>query len=143
MHRPPLWKRRIAMGTFPESWPPHVERFGDGPTPESHIHFRHVRKANLEYVRKAHRRLQSWSRRLARAERTERRLYFGELPDSPDSCCYAPSTIEGDEDDYDCGAFSDRADLRDQLSQTCSSITAESWSQMPHQSWQTSCWEHS
>ena len=51
--------------------------FGEGPTAESYIHFRRVRKQNLEYVRRAHGRLQSWSRRLACAElRTEQRPYY-------------------------------------------------------------------
>ena len=47
---------------------------------------RRVRKQNLEYLLKAHRRLQSCIRRMARAELlTKERLWFGELPDSPSS----------------------------------------------------------
>ena len=47
-------------------------------------------------------------RRLARTElRIEQRLYIGELPYSPDSSVYAPSTNEGDEDDFDYGTFVD------------------------------------
>ena len=49
----------------------------------SFIHFTGVRQQNLEYVRRAHRRLQS-GRRLGRADvRTEQRFYFCELLDSP------------------------------------------------------------
>ena len=63
-----------------------ISRFGDGPTAESRIHFRCVRKQNIEYVRRVHSRVENWSRRLARAElRTEQRLYFCELSDSLDS----------------------------------------------------------
>ena len=73
---------------------------------QSYVHFRRVGKQHLEFVRKTHRSLQSWCRRLARAElRTEQRLYFGELPASPDSIVYAPSTNESDEDDFDYGAL--------------------------------------
>ena len=105
-----------------------ISRFGDGPTAESRIHFRCVRKQNIEYVRRVHSRVENWSRRLARAElRTEQRLYFCELSDSLDSSIYAPSINESDEDDFDCGALIDRADQRDQLSQACSSITTQSW----------------
>ena len=35
-------------------------RFGDGPMTESNIHVRRVGHQNLEYVRKAHRRVPSW-----------------------------------------------------------------------------------
>ena len=53
-----------------------ISRFGDGPTAESYVHFWSVRNPKLEYVQRAHRRVQSWSRRLARAERrTEQGLY--------------------------------------------------------------------
>ena len=40
---------------------------------------------------------------------------------------YALSTNERDEDDLDYGALIDRADQRDQLSQTVLSITTQSW----------------
>ena len=41
---------------------------GEGPTAHSYAHTRSARKQNLEYMRKAHRREQSWHRRSARAE---------------------------------------------------------------------------
>ena len=41
--------------------------------------------------------------------RAKKRLWFCELPDSPDSSVCASSTNESDEDDFDCGAFNDRA----------------------------------
>ena len=44
-------------------------------------------------------------------------------------------------DDFHYGAFIDRADQRDQVSQTSLSITAQLWSQMPKQPWQTSWWD--
>ena len=67
-----------------------------------------------------------WTRRLVRAEfRTGQRLWFCELPDSPDSSEDAPSSNESDEDDFDYGAFIDRAtahaNQRNQLRQTDSS----------------------
>ena len=50
-------------------------------------------KQSGEYMSKAYRILQSLTRRLARAElRTEQRLWFCELPDSPGSSEYAPSS---------------------------------------------------
>ena len=56
-------------------------------------------KQNGDYM---YRRLQSWTRRLARAERqTKQSLWFCELPNSPDGSVYAPSTNESDEDDFD------------------------------------------
>ena len=71
-----------------------------------------VRKRNLEYVRRAHRRLQSWSRRLARAKtRTEKVSGFCESLDSPPSSHYAPRNHESDEDDFDNAALVDRAHL--------------------------------
>ena len=46
---------------------------------------------------KAHRRLQSWHRRMDRTElRSKERRWFYELPDSPDSCVHAPSSNESD-----------------------------------------------
>ena len=46
-----------------------------------------------EYMSKAYRILQSLTRRWARAElRTEQRIWFCELPDSPDNSEYAPSS---------------------------------------------------
>ena len=72
---------------------------------QSYIHFRHGRKQNLNYVRKAQRRLQRWCRSMVRAElRPEQRIYFGELHRQQS---YAPSTNEIDEDDFDYGAFID------------------------------------
>ena len=52
---------------------------------------------------------------MARAQvRTERRLRFGELPDSASSERNA-STSESDSEDFDYGAFLDRPDQRDQI----------------------------
>ena len=79
-----------------------------------------------EYMSKAFRRLQSWTRRLARAAlRIKQRLRVCELPDSPDSSEYAPFSNESDEDDFDCGTFIDgetaHANQRNQFHQTNSS----------------------
>ena len=84
----------------------HLTRYGERPLAQSYIHFSAVRRQNLEYMRKAHRRLLTWCRRLARAERRV------ELPDSPSSSVYAPSTTESDEDDFDYGAVIDRVNQR-------------------------------
>ena len=56
--------------------------FGEGTTAHSSDYFRKIRKQYLKHVRKAHRHLQCWSRRLARAQfQTEHRLWFSELSD--------------------------------------------------------------
>ena len=48
---------------------------------QKYLESRSMRKDNFKYVQRAHRRLQSWSRRMARAQRqTEQRLYYCELP---------------------------------------------------------------
>ena len=74
-------------------------------------------------------------------------VYIGELSDSPDSSVYVPSTIESGEDDLNYGALVDRADQRDQLSQTSLLITTKTWAYGPEQSWQGHWqyygWEHS
>ena len=68
---------------------------------------------------RACRRLQSSTQRLARAElRTEDRLCFCELPDSPDSSEYPPSSNESDEDDFDYGGATAYANQRNQVLQT-------------------------
>ena len=55
-----------------------------------YIGTRSVRKQNLMYVRKAHRRLNRLQRRSARAEiRTQEELGWCDLPDSPDGIHYA------------------------------------------------------
>ena len=78
------WKSKTYIAYKIAASARHLTRFGEGPTAQSRILARRVR--NLEYMRKVHRRLQSWSRRVARAElRTQQRLWFCELPDSPDS----------------------------------------------------------
>ena len=69
------------------------------------------------------------------------RQWFCELPDSASSEPYA-STSESDSDYFDYGALMDRHDQRDQLFQTGSSVSTESRSQRPNQSWQNHCWEH-
>ena len=85
-----------------------IWRFGGGPMAQSNLESRGARKDNLKHARRARRRLQSWSRRLARSEhRTEQGLHDWELPDWPDSSVYAPSTNESDEDDFDYGAVID------------------------------------
>ena len=62
----------------------HLARFGEGPMAQSYNHSGCAFKQNLEHVRKTHRRLRSWNRRVDRAELlTEERLWFCELPDSP------------------------------------------------------------
>ena len=70
----------------------HLTRFGDGPMSRSYICTTRVTGQNLEDMRKAHRRLHSWNRRMARAE-----------------------------------LRIDRANKRDQLPQTGSSATTQSW----------------
>ena len=55
---------------------------------------------------------------------------------SPDSIQEAPSSNERDEDDLVHEALIDRANPRDQLSQTGSSITPQSWTYGPNQAWQ-------
>ena len=62
-------------------------------------------------------------------------IYIGDLPDSPDSSVYSPSTNESDMDDFDYGALMDRNDQRAQVSQTQPSAHG-SRSQMQKQSWQ-------
>ena len=114
---PELWVLHdIFLDSEKDRWPNHTLTSS---TFESKI-------SNL--CERAHGRLQSWSRWLARAElRTEQRLYIGELPDSPDSSEHAPSTNESDEDDFGYGAFIDRANQRSKLKQTSSSTTTLSW----------------
>ena len=111
----------------------YLTRFGEGPMGQSYAHFRHLRKQHLEFVRRAHRILHSYGWRLARAElRTDE---------------HAPSTNEGNEDDFDYGALIDRVYQRDQVSQTSSTITAQAWSYGPTRSWgsgwQYCGWGHS
>ena len=65
-------------------------------------------------------------------------IYIGDLPDSPDSSVYSPSTNESDMDDFDYGALMDRNDQRAQVSQTQPSAHG-SRSQMQKQSWQVHC----
>ena len=118
---------------------------------QSYTRTRGVRRQNLENMRKAHRILQSWTQRMARADLwTKRRLWICELPDSPDSSYYAPSSNESD-DDFDYEAPIDRVDQRDQLIQTGSSTTTPSWANrswsQTDQSWQGRwqyfSWRHS
>ena len=94
--------RGLKIRTLSVSWFPREKfsRFGGGQMAQPYIHFWRVRRQNLDNVHKAQRRLQSWGRRLARAElRIEQRLYIGELPYLSDSSVCAPSTNEGDEDE--------------------------------------------
>ena len=88
---------------------------------------------------------------MVRAElRTKERLWICERPDSPDSSGYAPSSNESGEDDFDYVAVIHRANQRNQLPQTGSSTTSQSWA---GGSWQghrhhfvdvmhTTCWTH-
>ena len=74
----------------------------------SYAYTRSVRNQNLESMRKAHRILQSWHPRLARAElRTERSLWLCELPETPDRSVWAPSSNESDADNFVDGAVTD------------------------------------
>ena len=89
--------------TLPESCLPHVG-FHDSATVRgsNHTFTSGASDGITSNTCKAQRRLQSWSRRLARAEnQTRERLYMGELPDSPDSSVYAFPTNESDEADFD------------------------------------------
>ena len=93
-------------------------------------------KRNLEHLRNAHRRLQSWYERWnCAAHRTKHGLYIGELPDSPGSSVLVPSN-ETDSDDFDCGALMDRNDQRTSPSNATQSWSCGPRSQMPNQSWQ-------
>ena len=57
----------------------HLTRFGEGPMAQSYMYTRRVRRQHLGYMRKAHQILQSWHRRLARAELgTKQRLWLCE-----------------------------------------------------------------
>ena len=65
-----------------ESWQPTREnsRFGEGTIAHAKVHFRGGRQQSLAYVRRAHRRSQSWSRRFSHAElRTEQRLWSNQI----------------------------------------------------------------
>ena len=60
-----------------------ISRFDGGPMAQSYVDSRSTGKQKLGGVRRANRRFQNWSRRLACAElRIEERLYLCELPDS-------------------------------------------------------------
>ena len=83
--------------TFPELCLFTLTRFLEGPMAPSYTYTKRVRRQNLEYSRKAHRRLRSWHRRLPRAQfRTEQGLWFRVLPGSTDSNVYVPSSNESD-----------------------------------------------
>ena len=104
----------------------------------SYVHLRRVRKQKLEYLRKVHVGdckvgAGDW---LAQNSERSKDFYTGKLPDSPDSGVYAPSTHESDEDDVDCGALIDRADQRDHMSQTGSSIAAQPLMHGQNELWQ-------
>ena len=85
-----------------------TSRFGQGINAESFDSHRNVRKQQLEYLRRARKKMRSWSRRLSRAKASaERRICYYEFPNSPRSIPDAPITLESDEDDADC-ALPDR-----------------------------------
>ena len=128
VHPPVAWKSR-----FGQSYGIHTRNLEIRWRPiGSILHSLQVRKQNLEYVLRAHRREQSWSRRLNRAElRTEQRVCICELPESPKSNSYAPSTDEIDADDFHCGALIDRPDHHDQVTQTGWSIIIQAYSYGP------------
>ena len=144
----------VEILQFTHSWSEHVE-FGrvtaatretstvcGSPMAESFEYFRRIKKQNLKHVRTAHRHLQWWNWRLAGAENFELIKDCGELPDSASSEPYA-SIGESDSDDFDDGALMDQSVQRDQLFQTSSLVSTQSWSQSPNQSWQNRWWEHS
>ena len=69
-----------------ESWQPRTRHLDsvEGAKADSFDHLEDVRKHDLEHVRNADRRLQGWSRRLFRTrKRTQQRILYCELPDSP------------------------------------------------------------
>ena len=100
-----------------------TSRFGGGRLAGSLQYFEKIRKENLTYVRRAHRHLQG---------RTGGRSIH-----SFASCKPYASTSESGSDDFDHGAlFLGRHDQRDQLFQTSSSDSTQSWAQGPNQSWQ-------
>ena len=82
-----------------------TSRFGEGAVASSFIDFRTVQKAKPRTRAETLGRLQSWRRRLARANiRTEQRGLC-ELRDLPSSVPEPSSTNESDEDDFDYGAL--------------------------------------
>ena len=85
---------------------------------------RYMKKQSGEYMSKSLSKTAQLDRRWARAEiRTKQRLWFCELPDSPDGSEYAPSSNECDEGDFDYGATV-CANQCNQLSQTMSNYLA-------------------
>ena len=89
----------------------HLTRFGKDWWLNRTSPPRRVRRRKLEKMRKAHRRLQSWHRRVARVDRrTKQRLSFCEMTDSRESSFHASSSNESDADDFDNGTVVDQHD---------------------------------
>ena len=117
-----------------------ISRFGGGPITQSYMHFRSVRKQNLEYLQRCDvkKRLQSWPEDwLMQNFELSKDFTFANYQNHQDNCKNASSANENDEDDFDHGALINRADQRD-----CSSITTQSWSYGPTQAWQSSWQDH-
>ena len=130
-----------SCGFFTTSYP--IRRWRDG----SNIH-RHQKSQKT----KPHVRAQSTPNMTKLATKigprknsnSKKSIWWCEVSDSPDSSEYAPSTNESDADDFDNGAFIDRAtayaNQRNQLPQTDSSATTHSWANgswyQPDPSWQ-------
>ena len=77
---------------------------GEGQMAESFENFRIIRRQNLQHMRRAHRHLESWTRRVARSQnRSNKDCVFQEVPDSESS--HGRSTSESDSDDFDERAF--------------------------------------
>ena len=132
--RPPVvWKSRVRQSHGNHARNPKVQRRPNGPIILSS---QEVWQQILNYLRKTHRKLQSWSRSLARAElRTEHTLYSCELPDSATSSSCAPWTDEIDEDDLWSPHWFCRSGWPN-VSNRLNSVTAQLWFSRPHQSWQ-------
>ena len=91
-----------------ESWQPHAKH-RDLVEAQTTRSFDYLRMSESKTSNTCENTLQwqSWS--LARAKRRlEQTLELCELPDSPPSSCYAPSTNECEEDDFDDGALINR-----------------------------------
>ena len=73
------------------------------------------------------------------AGRARDNLFTTKLPDSPDSTVHAHEPAKVTQTTSD-GALMDRAVQCDQLNQTSSSITTQSWTHGPNQSWQGHGW---
>ena len=93
--------------------------------------------------KKAHRQLQCWRRRLARAQfRADTQIVFFVNYQTQHQANFCASTSECDSDDFDNGVLMDGNDQRDRLPKSVATITAQRRFFGPSQSWQ-SRWQDS